>query len=200
MCLLTIHIRAPTPARTLNTAQGYAPDPRSRRESRWPRRLAARRSAGTRTRQPRAALMASRRRASPGATDRRRGAGPPLGARAPLRRALREQQASATHRGLAFEAGRSFAARRRCGALISHSRLCSRFARAPLRWLRRPAAAPPRRARCEPRRAATLPAGRETHERCRRTGRSVLAQITRVRSLSNGHRSLPRRRAASTAS
>ena len=67
--------------------------------------------------------MVVRRRAWPGANGRRRGAGPPLGARAPLRRVLREQQASATHRGLAFEAGRSFAARRRCGALISHSRL-----------------------------------------------------------------------------
>ena len=177
MLVKHIHIRAPTPSRTPNIAQGYARDPRTHRASRWRRTLGAPHIEDTRTRRLLATSTASRRRAWPGGTDRRRGAGPPLGARAPLRRVLREQQASATHRGLAFEAGRSFAARRRCGALISHSRLCSQFARAPLRWLRRPAAAPPRRARCEPRRAAAPPAGRETRERCRRTGRSVLAQI-----------------------
>ena len=166
MCLLNIHIREPTPARTLNTAQGYARDPPNPHASRWPRRLAAPHIEDTRTRRLLAASTGVRRRVwlivtcHPHAAARLRAA-PALPRRAP-----RERSASGCRPARAVAAGRCASMRRRCVASRGRSSRASRSSRAPPRSLLRVVLALRLLSRPSPRRVAALLVGHETCEIC----------------------------------
>ena len=183
MCLLTIHITAPTPARTLNTAQGYARDPPNPRASRWPRRLVARRSAGTRMHQPPGVWMVARRRAWPSATDHPHAAARLRVAPAPPRRALQAWQASGCRPARAAAAGRFASMRRRCVASRARSSRASRSSRVRPRSRPRVVLVPLLRGLPSLRHDATL---RENHERCaicKSTVSSASAQMHRLHAL-----------------
>ena len=180
MCLLNIHFRAPTPSHTPNTAQGYARDPPSRRASRWPRRLGARRSAGTRTRGLLAASTGVRRRVWQAVTGRRHAAARPRAAPVLPRRAPRERSASGCRPARAVAAGRSALMQIRCVELRARSSRVSRSSRARSRWLRRVVLVPLLRGLPSLRHDAAL---RENHERCaicKSTVSSASAQMHRL--------------------
>ena len=176
MCLLNIHIRAPTPARTLNTAQGYARDPPSRHASRWPRRLAARRTAGTRTRRLLAASTGVRRRVWLIVICHPHAAARPRAAPALPRRAPRERSAPGCRPARAVAAGR-FALKRTLSVepRVRSSR-ASRSSRAPLRWLPRVVLALQQLSRPEPRLVAVLLVDLETCEKCTLSVHTFLAR------------------------
>ena len=176
MCLLNIHIRAPTPARTLNTAQGYARDPPSRRASRWPRRHAARRTAGTRMRRLPGVSMVARRRVWLIVTCHPHAAARPRAAPALPRRALQELSASGCRPARAVAAGRCAAVRTQSVELRGRSSRASRSSRAPPRSLPRVVLALQQLSRPEPRLVAVLLVDLETCEKCTLSVHTFLAR------------------------
>ena len=180
MCfLLTIHITAPTPFRTPNTARGYAPDPRSPRASRWPRTLGARRTAGTRTRRPPGASMGARRRVWLIVTCHPHAAARPRAAPALPRRGPRERLASGCRPARAVAAGRFASMRTLSVEPLVHSSRASRSSRVRPRSLLRVVLALQQLSRPSPRLVAALLVGLERCEKCRLSVHIVVAQTHR---------------------